>query len=130
MNNLEKKTLYSFNYLYYLNLKDYCSQIFVYLKKDYSAWNGSISLYEKVDIEFISFLRYISFDYYVSNKKFEEASEIFEKELPLFKYLKDSSYKSEHVIIELIWIILEKNYKYNEDEMYKQIKLVSDILSS
>ena len=34
------------------------------------------------------------------------------------------------MIIELIWIILEKNYKYNEDEMYKQIKLVSDILSS
>lgn len=130
MNNLKEKTLYSFNYLYYLNLKDYCSQIFVYLKKDYSAWNGFISLYKKVDIEFISFLRYISFDYYVSNKKFEEASEIFEKELPLFKYLKDSSYKSEHMIIELIWIILEKNYKYNEDEMYKQIKLVSDILSS
>ena len=130
MNNIEEKTLYSFNYLYHLNLKEYCSRIFVHLKNDYSVWNRPTSLYKKVDNEFISFLRYISFDYYVSNKKFEEASEIFEKELPLFKYLKDSSYKSEHMIIELIGIVLEKKYKYNEDEMHKQKKLVDDILSS
>lgn len=130
MDNIEGKTLYSFNYLYHLNLKEYCSRIFVHLEKDYSVWDIPTSLHEKVDNEFISFLRYISFEYYVSNKKFEEASKIFEKELPLFKYLKDSSYKSEHMIIELIWIVLGKKYKYDEDEMHKQKKLLSDILSS
>lgn len=130
INNIEEKTLYSFNYLYPFNLKDYCSQIFVYLKKDYSVWNRPTSLYEKVDNEFISFLRYISFDYYVSNKKFKEAFKIFEKELPLFKYLKSSTYKSKDMIIELILIVLQKNYKYDENEMHKQTKLVSDTLSS
>ena len=130
MNKIEEKTLYSFNYLYCLDLKDYCSNIFVYLKKDYSIWDESISLYEKVDIEFISFLRYISFDYYVSNKKFEEASKIFQMELPLFKYLKDSAYNSKDMIIELIGKVLERNYKDNENEMRKQRKILYDTLSS
>lgn len=129
MKNVKEEIKYSFDYRYSLNLKEYCSRIFVYLKEGYSVWNRDISLYEKVDNEFISFLRYISFDYYVTNKNFEEAHKIFEKELPLFKFLKSSSYKSEHMIIELIYLILEKNYKYNEDEKNKQINLLADILS-
>lgn len=130
MNNIKEETIYSLNYQYSFNLKEYCSNIFVCLKDNYSVWNRDTSLYEKVDNEFIAFLRYISFDYYVSNKRFEEAQKIFEMELPLFKFLKDSSCNSEVMILELIEVVLKKNYKYNEEEAEKQYIILDDILSS
>ena len=130
MNNIKEETIYSLNYQYSFNLKEYCSNIFVCLKDNYSVWNRDTSLYEKVDNEFIAFLRYISFDYYVSNKRFEEAQKIFEMELPLFKFLKDSSCNSEVMILELIEVVLKKNYKYNEEEAEKQDIILDDILSS
>lgn len=130
MNNVKEEILYSLDYQYSLNLKEYCSNIFVCLNDNYSVWNRNTSLYEKVDNEFIAFLRYISFDYYVSNKRFEEAQKIFEKELPLFKFLKESSCNSEVMILELIEVVLKKNYKYNEDEKHKQHIILNNILSS
>lgn len=130
MNNIKEETIYSLNYQYPFNLKEYCSNIFVCLKDNYSVWGRDTSLYEKVDNEFIAFLRYISFDYYVSNKRFEEAQKIFEMELPLFKFLKDSSCNSEVMILELIEVVLKKNYKYNEEEAEKQDIILDDILSS
>lgn len=130
MSYIKEETNYSLNYLYSLDLKEYCSRILMCLEENYSAWNNNTSLYEKVDNEFIAFLRYICFDYYVSNKRFEEAQKIFEKELPLFKYLKSSSYTSEHMIIELIDVVFQKKYKYDKDERYKQRKILSDIRSS
>ena len=128
--NLEDRTIYSLNYVYSLNLKQYCYGIFADLKDTYSVCNRVISFYEKVDIEFIPFLKYISFDYYVSNKKFEEAQKIFETELPLFKFLKESSYKTEHMILELIEVVLEKKYRHQEDERHKQDLILDNILSS
>ena len=65
MNNIKEETIYSLNYKYPFNLKEYCSNIFVCLKDNYSVWDRDTSLYEKVDNEFIAFLRYISFDYYI-----------------------------------------------------------------
>ncbi len=130
LNNIKDEIVYSFDFQYTFNLKEYCSRIFAYLKDNYNVWNRNTSLYEKVDNEFISFLRYISFDYYVINKKYENANEIFEKELPLFKYLKESLYKSEHMIRELIDVVLATNYKNDEDEMEIQKKKLSSILST
>lgn len=130
MNNIKEETIYSLNYKYHLNLKEYCSRIFACLNDNYSVWNRDTSLYEKVDNEFISFLRYISFDYYVSNRRFEEAQKIFEMKLPLFKYFKDESCKSKEMILELIELVLEKKYKYDEEEAHKQDIMLNDILSS
>lgn len=129
MHKITEEIIYSLNYQYALNLKDYCSRIFVYLENDYSVWNRNTSLYEKVDNEFISFLRYICFDYYVSNKRFEDAKIVFKKDLPLFKYLKSSSYSSEHMILELIDLVLEKTYKYGEKEEHRQYENLNNILS-
>ena len=130
IDKIEEGKMYSLNYRYSLNLKEYCSRLFAYLKDGRKVWNMYVSLYERVDNQLISFLRYISFDYYVSNNKFEKAREIFEKELQLFESFKSPSDTSDYMIVELIDVILEKNYKDCEDEWRKQDEKLDDILRS
>lgn len=127
MNKVEEKTTYSLSYLYTFNLKDYLNRIFVHSEEssDSKIAERINNLYIKVDNEFISFLKYICFDYYVSNNMFENAGEIFKEYLPLFADFKKTSSGGlmEHKYFDL-------RYELNLDskEEMPNIKTIADRL--
>ncbi len=68
-----------------------------------------ISLYNRWSLNYINtflillrYIRYISFDYFVSIGDFAKAKNIFEKDLDLFKYFKNNNYTVEDMINELL----------------------------
>lgn len=118
MGKIVDENKYSADCEHCYNLRSYCFNLF----KDESNKHDT-SFYEKVDNKLIPFLEYIEFDYYISNKEFEKADEIFQKDLPLFYYLKDSSCRSDLMLLGLIDVIFEKDYKHNLIIKQKELQL-------
>ena len=65
----------------------------------YSIWSW---IYINEFLLLVEYIRYISFDYYISKNKFQEAQNIFKKELKLFWYFKNNTFNVEDMISEVL----------------------------
>lgn len=120
--NVKDMYLYSNNYDASINLFEYLNREKVYGKmlikddqtnyftnkdiiielKEVSFFNRWSVIYQNEFIILIKNLRYIYFDYCVSNNFFEKAKEVFKKDLELFKYFKDNNCNAEDMYKEVL----------------------------
>lgn len=115
---------------------DYIFNLFEFLNSDYKKKLGlQISFYDKLEKNnfnmLIELLRYISFDYYVSNNMFEEATKIYEMNLPLFKVFREFKGEGKYLLVELLTDILKVEStnctKYLSYDNFQQLEIPSKI---
>lgn len=84
-----------------------------------SLYNKWSLIYTNSFIILLKYIRYINFDYCVSKGNFNEAKNIFEMDLDLFKYFKENKYNVENMINEVLF-----NTDNNPSTAKRNIKVI------